>query len=171
MGRQDLQRNPGGFLLSLLLVACCVACGDSGSTTPEAEPWYPADYMSSYTEVLGCRNPSTEHQLRAIRVHVRPSEAGLYIDSRDSTGAVFPEGTVIIKTEYLDDNCASSPIRRAVMRKRHASSSADISDWEWQVVDNSDRVVEEGQLNDCSSCHTTNTHCGPERDYTCIDFE
>lgn len=145
-------RRAARSVASLLLgIAALVSCSDDGPSDGGPVPLFPADYASSYTEVRDCRS-STEHDLAHVRVLADPQALGPY-QGRDTD---FPVGSIVLKEEYDDAECAGSITRWTVMQRLLTGSSPDTLDWTWQDVQASRRVetVDEPR---CIGCHTT---CG-----------
>lgn len=151
------------LLSTFLLVPACrddgADDGDEGTTTG-AEPFFPEDYESSYTEVRDCRG-SGDHDLNNIRVFADATALAPYQNHMDP----FPEGAVLIKAEYDfgDIACEGDPIQWTAMRRLVEGSSPETLDWSWQQVDFDRTVIEEDSAS-CISCHTA---CGvdPPPDY------
>lgn len=145
-------------LASVVLVPACRDGdddGDGSSETSGAEPFFPEDYESSYTEVRDCRG-SGDHDLNNIRVFADAAAMAPYENHTDP----FPEGAVLVKAEYDfgDIACEGEPIQWTAMRRLVAGNSPDTLDWSWQQVDFDRTVVEEDSAA-CIGCHTS---CGED---------
>ena len=153
-------------LLSLLgaalLGALLTSCSDDDTTgPPPEEPLFPADYLTSFTEVRDIRlsnnHDGSAANVNAVRVHCSPEAADEY------TNEIYPLplGSIVVKTEYAD--LTGSVIRGyTVMMKGPAGTAPASRDWIWQEVDADRRVLQTGQLSTCIQCHTTNSDCTEE---------
>lgn len=156
MRRRDI---PSAF--SVLVTACLLACGsDTTQPPPGPQPFFPADYASSYVLVRDCRF-SLEHDSHEIVVHADPVSAPAY------TNGTYPfaAGTVLVKTLY-DDPACSQLAGYVAMRKGPPGTAPASGDWEWQRLDAGRRVLETGQIASCISCHSG---CTQGRDFACTD--
>jgi hypothetical protein len=137
---------------ALLFILGLAACDGQG-----AEPLFPADYASTYTEVRNCRTGG-EHELGVIRVLADPAARDPYLN-RDQP---IPQGAVLLKEEYdfSDTTCSGDILRWTVMARLEQGSSPDTLDWRWQTVDPDRSVVEE----DAPRCHGCHSGCTPELD-------
>ena len=131
-----------------------MAEGEEGS---EADPFFPADYESTFTEVRDCRG-SGDHDLHNIRILAGPDALAPYQDRMES----FPEGSLVLKVEhdFGDTTCEGEILQYTVMRRLAEGSSPDTLDWEWQQVSPEREVLAE-DLPRCIGCHTG---CGVEPD-------
>lgn len=161
----------GALLLSMGLGLS--SCDDGGGPGggggfPTLTPYYASDYMTSYTEVADCRLSGPHPNY--MRVHIYPTaQAAFYNDRSARQGQEFPEGTIIVKTEYGQLDCGGSPWRITAMRKGAAGTAPSSGDWEWQEFDFRTESERQGPgLSDCVSCHT-NACNGPTYDYTCVE--
>ncbi len=142
-----------------------VSCGDDSTSPPPTpeQPAFPADYLTSFTEVRNLRASSghdgSNINTQAIRVHCTPSSADEYAN------AIYPlpAGTTLVKTQYADP-AGTVVIGYTVMVKQPAGTAATLGDWFWQDVA-SDRTVLTTPQNECFECHSTNGDCSV--DLTC----
>jgi len=154
-------------LVALLAAAPLVACdgggGGEAGGPPAAEPIFPADYASTYTEVRDCRQ-SGDHDLNIIRVLADPSALGPY----QNHDAPIPAGGVVLKEEYdFADPTCSGPIKQwTVMVRLADGSSPETLDWHWQRVDAERRVNGDDEQR-CIACHTGCTSDMGGYEYTC----
>ncbi len=120
-----------------------MAAGCSGG----ADPAFPADYATTFTEVRDCR-PSADHDLHLIRVLADPQALEPYRDRAEP----FPEGAVVLKEEhdFGDVDCSQPPIGWTVMVKD--STATDSEGWQWQRVDVNRKVTSENESR-CFGCH------------------
>jgi hypothetical protein len=156
-------RAGSAVFFALLAISCG---GDDDTTSPPPEdPLFPADYLTTYTEVRNLRlsnnHDGSNPDVESIRVHASPEGASAY------TNGIYPlpEGTVLVKTQYADA-FGSVITGYTVMKKGPAGTAPASRDWIWQEIDR-DRVVIQnaGQIQTCIECHDTNTDCTEE--FTC----
>lgn len=129
----------------------------------------PSDYRGRFTEVRNCRR-TTEHLAsagsgavtNAIRVLINPEAARLY----QGNAIQLPAGTVVLKEEFDDERCTNLT-GWTLMRKEPGYDDAH-NDWHWQRVRASDgRVLEDGRVNRCISCH--DREACRRRDWQCTE--
>jgi len=142
-------------LLSLL------ACSGGDDATPDAldaDPLFPADYSTTYTEVRSCRQ-NADHDLHLIRILADPAALVPYRDR----SALFPDGAVVLKEEhdFGDTDCSGEIILWTVIARLPLGSSNDTLDWRWQKVAPDRRVMTQDELR-CIDCHSM---CTPPDGY------
>jgi hypothetical protein len=150
-------------LVSLLVAVA--ACGDDGTTMPDAElSLVPADY-SSFTEVRDCRS-SADHLLMKIRVLADPTILDAYVNRN----APFPTGGILLKEERDSaDTTCSGPIESwSIGVKLPDGSSPSTLDFQWQRVRVSDNKVVTEDVSRCINCHA-NCVAPDFYGYTCAD--
>jgi len=141
-----------------LLVSCG---GDDTTSPPPEEPLFPADYLTTYTEVRNLRlsnnHDGSQLNVAAVRVHCSPEAADQY------TNAIYPlpQGSVVVKTEYSDIS-GSAVTGYTVMVKGPPGTAPGSRDWIWQEADQNRNVTQTGQISACIDCHTTNSDCTEE---------
>ena len=70
----------------------------------------------------------------------------------------FPEGSVIVKEKFSTRLEGRKPTLYTIMRKREAGYNPKVGDWEFSVVGpNGTQVQESGKLENCESCHKSQT--------------
>ena len=148
----------GAALLGALLVSCS---DDDTTSPPPEEPIFPADYLTSFTEVRNLRlsnnHDGSAANVGAVRVHCSPEAA----DDYTTQNYPLPLGSIVVKTEYSD--ISASVIRGyTVMLKGPAGTASGSRDWIWQEVDAGRNVLQTGQISTCIQCHTTNSDCTDE---------
>ncbi len=151
-----------GLAVTLAGAVALAGCGgdEGGPQPPGPDPFFPADFLTTYTQVRDCRF-SVEHDLHSIQVYINPEAAKAYTDS------IYPfaAGTICVKPEYTDPQC-SQIAAYAVMRKGPPGTAPDGGDWEWQIVGADLKVVRSAQTEGCVDCHAL---CTNGRDFTCTD--
>jgi len=133
----------------MLALAGCPA-EDHG---PVAEPFFPADYAATYTEVRACR-ASGDHELHNIRIFAD----ALALTPYEQRNVAFPVDAIVLKAEYDfgDSACTEAILEWSVMQRLPEGSAPATLDWAWQGVDAERQVVEE-DLPRCIGCHQS---CG-----------
>lgn len=141
-----------------LVVAGAAGCSDDDGGSPvdaappdaAAEPLFPVDYASTWTQVRDCR-PSSSHDFHLIVIWADPEAAAPYLDRE----APFPVGSVVLKEEYEigDTECEGDIVQWTVMKRLEAGSAPDEQlDWHWQKVDELGQIVSENESR-CFGCH------------------
>jgi hypothetical protein len=122
---------------------------------PERTAALCAPVSPSATDVDGPKNP---HRHKYLTVYVNDVGRQAMIEQLKPN---FPEGSVIVK-EKLPDPSSQAPELMTVMIKRGKGFNPTSGDWEYMVVDGAGtKVVAQGKLEGCQSCHTAN----PGSDY------
>ncbi len=135
-----------------LAFAACAQVDD-----PYLERVLPATYKADYFEVRACR-ASIDHDLAYVIVRTLPELAGQY----QSGPYPLPAGSLVVKEHYSDARCTQTS-GWSVMRKEGPGYDSSGGDWQWFRLDRFRRVMEEGKVRRCSSCHTA---CS-EHDFLC----
>ena len=142
------------------LVYCFVcaisACGPAVETEPE--PVFPAD-LSGWTEGRAC-GFSHEHDLRYIRVLVNDKAREPY--KALDAAVPYPVGAALVKLEYDDEDCGTV-VAYTAMEKQLAGYSAPGHDWRWQRLTADRKVLDDGEVKTCITCHEhhcTEPQCG-----------
>lgn len=149
---------------ALVGAACSPPPGDGGvDAGPIADPVFPADFAQRYTEMRDCRG-SHEHELRFIRVLVDDLALPVY----STFEGEYPPGATLVKLEYDDEECRTLVGYTAMHRLEPGSLPAG-GDWQWQKLDESRKVLEDGAMVRCIDCHQF--HCAPPNGYflTCAE--
>jgi hypothetical protein len=139
------------------VLAGAAGCSDDDGGSPvdgappdaAAEPLFPADYASTWTQVRDCR-PSSSHDFHLIVIWADPDAAGPYLDR----ASPFPVGSVVLKEEFDigDTECEGDIVEWAVMKRLEAGSAAQELDWKWQELDENRQVTSEDDVR-CWGCH------------------
>ena len=146
------------------LGACSGEDGGSGPPPDPVEPYFPADFLSSYPEVRDCRLTTEHAEHGAVRVQVfaSPECATQYL-----MGVYpMPQGAVLVKTLWGDAAC-SQLVGYVTMRKGAPGTAPTFGDWEWQEVTPGRQVLSTGVQTACLTCHA-DVAC-INRDFTCTD--
>jgi hypothetical protein len=144
-----------------MALTCAALNTGCDPTSPEPESLLPAALAADFVTVRDCR-PSIDHDLRRILIRV---EAGM--TERYERGPYpLPSGTLIVKEEFDDPDCATRA-GWTLMQKQPPGYDARAGDWRWQRLDAQGKVLEDGRLTRCSSCHADSA-CRA-RDFACAE--
>ena len=141
--------------LPTLLGALLAGCFQDSS--PQHSTFLPLDYQQSFQVVRACRSV-IGHDLAFQRVLADPASAALYT----SGSFPLPAGAVVVGEQHGDPSC-SSLSGYYLMAKEQLGYDTAGGDWHWQRLDSTQRVVEDGHLAKCASCHAN----PPCIDYLC----
>jgi hypothetical protein len=150
-------KKSAAFVLMLCALGAC-----EENVNPVPNSLLPMDYRSTYATVRNCR-PSIDHDLRYIVVLTSPQATDAY----RSGPYPFAPGAVVVKEEYADPSCRGL-VGWTLMRKEPAGYDPGFGDWRWQKVDGEGKVLQDGKLDRCRSCHASQSSCRL-RDFTCTD--
>lgn len=111
----------------------------------------PADYAATFTLVRECRQ-SIDHS-----PHFRVLADALAVGPYLTRGAPFPVGAVLVKEDYADAGCTALK-GFAVMKREPPGYDPEAGDWHWQRIKPGGRIVDDGRVTGCRSCHA---RCNP----------
>jgi hypothetical protein len=135
---------------ALALAAACAgfaACTRPVDPPPPPTPaFWSADWAKSYTQVRPCRK-SIDHDLNNVAIYADKTAADSY-SKRDKP---FPDGSVILKAEYRDEECKTLTGFTAMRREK--GFDPNNADWHWQKADAAMVVSQDGKIARCSGCH------------------
>jgi hypothetical protein len=130
-----------------LLAMCVLALGCFQDSSAARSKLLPFDYQTSFLSVRSCRlNVAHDNAYQAVFANSVGAEAytiGSY---------PLPEGSVIVAEQHKDPSC-NSLTGYDLMAKESAGYDATAGDWHWQKLDSNQRVLDDGRLKTCSSCH------------------
>jgi hypothetical protein len=132
--------------LPLLLGLLCAGSGCFQDSSPQHTTFLPLDYRTTFQIVRACRSV-TGHDLGFQRVLADPANAALY-----SSGGPLPAGAVVLGEQHGDPSC-NSLNGFYLMAKEPSGYDPGSGDWHWQRLDFNQRVVEDGRLAKCATCH------------------
>jgi hypothetical protein len=139
-------------LLAVLLAGCFE------DSTPQHSDFLPFDYQHSFQTVRACRLVA-DHDFAYEKVLANALASAPYV------GASYPlpAGSVVVGEQHGDPSC-NSLTGYYLMAKEPPGYDPASADWHWQRLDTNQRVVEDGRLQKCSSCHAKQPPC---IDYLC----
>jgi hypothetical protein len=140
------------FALFALLLAGCFE-----DSTAQHSTFLPLDYQSSFQSVRTCR-AIVDHELAYGRVLANNVAAASYIVGAYPLAA----GSVVVAEQHNDPSCSSLTGFYLMAKEKPGYDSAS-ADWRWQRLDANQRMLEDGKLAKCSSCHAK----PPCADYLC----
>jgi hypothetical protein len=136
--------RPRSVILAGAAVALAACFQDS---TPQHSTFLPLDYVSSFQSVRTCR-AVTAHGLGYQRVLANSVGAAPY-----TTGSYpLPAGSVVVAEQHAEGSC-NSLTGFYLMAKEPPGYDGTAADWHWQRLDANQRVLDDGRLRTCSSCH------------------
>ena len=151
--------RPLAIAFAAILAAGCP--GGEPPPEPAPQPLLPADYLTSYPIVRGCR-PSIDHALRFIVIRALAGTEQQY----DTGPFPRPPGTLLIKEEFSDRGCTDL-LGWTLMHKQPEGYAPNFGDWRWQSLDAGKQVIQDGQVPQCAGCHAA-TDCRT-RDFACAE--
>ena len=141
----------------LVCGACFLGVACFQDSTPQHSSFLPLDYQSTFQTVRGCRLV-VSHENRFQLVLANPVAADPY-----TAGSYpLPAGSVAVAEEHGDPSC-SSLLGYKLMAKEKPGYDRAAGDWHWQELDVNQRIIQDGRLTKCSSCHAQ----PPCNDYLC----
>jgi hypothetical protein len=141
-----------GLAVSAVLLAGCFQ-----DSTAQHSAFLPLDYLSQFQAMRTCRAVA-DHGLAYERVFANDVAAAPY-----ATGNYpLPAGSVVVGEQHGDPSC-NSLTGFYLMAKENPGYDPGNHDWHWQRLDSNQRVLEDGKVANCSSCHAQPT-CN---DYLC----
>jgi hypothetical protein len=145
-----------GFLFVLVLAACAEV------DSPSPKMVLPSDYRTAFVPVRPC-GPVNEHGLISVVVRVRNEQSSVY----DNGPYPYPEGSLIVKEEYRDDQCTDLSGYTA-MRKEAPGYFPAGGDWQWFRLDPYGVILQDGKQPACSQCHSSPKCASKMKDFTCL---
>ncbi len=131
----------------LIHMALVMAAGCFQDTTPQHSDFLPLDYRSSFKSVRPCRVvPKHDNHYQTLFANLTAA------DPYSAASFPLPAGSVVLAEEYNDPSCTSL-IGFRLMAKEAAGYDPANGDWHWQELDANQRVLKDGRLTTCSSCH------------------
>jgi hypothetical protein len=145
--------NPRWLIAGPVLLLGCFQ-----DSTPQHSTFLPLDYQTSFQAVRTCRAVAG-HGLGYQRVLANVVAAAPYAGG----SYPLPAGAVVVAEQHDDDSCGSL-VGYYLMAKEKPGYDTPGDDWHWQRLDANQRVLEDGHLQKCSSCHAPSPPCN---DYLC----
>jgi len=146
-------------LRCFLVGPCLLLAGCFQDSTAQHSAFLPLDYQSSFQVVRACR-AITSHDLAYQRVLANSVAADPYV----SASYPLPAGGVVVAEQHGDSSCNSLTGFYLMAKEKPGYDNAS-GDWHWQRLDDNQRVLEDGRLQKCSSCHVqspcTDHLCSP----------
>ena len=127
--------------------ALVFAAGCFQDSTPQHSAFLPLDYQSTYHKVRSCRLV-TAHDSHYEVVFANDVASDPY----STASYPLPVGSVVVAEEHGDPSC-NSLVGFKLMAKENAGYDSAAGDWHWQELDANQRIVQDGHLTKCSSCH------------------
>jgi hypothetical protein len=128
--------------LALLLSGCFQ------DSAPKHSDYLPLSYPEQFPSVRNCRlvpgHQNTYEKVRANSVAADPYTTGSY---------PLAQGSVVVAEQHGDDPSCGSLTGYYLIAKEQAGYYSAGGDWHWQRLDIGQRIVEDGRLQTCASCH------------------
>ena len=142
-----MQRSDRKSTRWLLALPAGLVLGCFQDSTPQHTDYLPLDYQTTFPVVRTCRAVPA-HGLAYQKVLANAVAAAPYT----AGGSSLPEGSVLAAEQHNDPSCSDLT---GIYLMAKAASGYDIAagDWRWQRLDANQRVLEDGHLQECSSCH------------------
>jgi hypothetical protein len=143
--------------LQVLAAGAALLAGCFQDSTAQHSTFLPLDYQASFQAVRTCRAVAG-HGLGYQRVLANDVAQAPY-----TTGSYpLPAGAVVVAEQHAESSCTSLT-GFYLMAKESPGYDTATADWHWQRLDANQRVLEDGRLQKCSSCHAP----APCNDYLC----
>jgi hypothetical protein len=117
-------------------------------SAPKHSDYLPLSYPTGFPIVRNCRlvadHQNTFELVRANQVAADPYTIASY---------PLPQGSVVIAEQHSSDPFCDSLSGYYLMAKEQAGYYGAGGDWHWQDLDLGQRVIEDGRLQKCASCH------------------
>ena len=151
------------WLVTGVAMTCLLGAG-CGDNTGVVQVAFPADYQTTWLETLAC-TPNSAHSGATIQIYLNDVAQEVWEDwterlSAAGGGAVnpveFSEGSVLVKTQYSDPNCADLE-QWTMMTKLAPGADSANGDWRWELVAptaNGDPGRALAGSSTCFGCHT-----------------
>ncbi len=146
----------------------------AGGNSEDATPTQTSDFInySSWAkvnsetitgDVTGVLGAAHERSKGFREIYV--NETGLAVE-RGEADYPFPEGTIIVKESFDNDNGSKGDLSNlTIMVKRESGYSPDYGNWEYIMAKPDGTIAQQGSLSTCIRCHSK----GDDKDYTFIN--
>ena len=136
-------------VLWLAMAGCLLGAGCFQDSTAQHSAFLPlSNYQATFQVVRDCRlniQHSNQYQLvYANTIAAEPYTNGVY---------PLPAGSVVFAEEHDNDSSCTSLTGYYLMAKERPGYDSAAHDWHWQELDDNQRVLKDGHLTTCSSCH------------------
>jgi hypothetical protein len=139
--------------------AALLLCGCFQDSARKHSDLLPLSYPAGFPTVRDCRLV-VGHQNNYQKVLANSVAADAYI----SRSYPLPAGSVVVAEQHGGDpSCGSLGGYYLVAKEQPGYYSAG-GDWHWQRLDVKQRILEDGRLETCASCHAS---CAAASDYLC----
>lgn len=142
---------------SFMVAALVLVGGCFQDSTPAHSNFLPLDYQTTFQKVRSCRLVAG-HENHYELVFANALASDPYI----TANYPVPSGSVVVAEEHGDPSC-NSLVGFNLMAKEKAGYDSTHGDWHWQQLDANQRVLKDGKLSACTTCHAP----APCNDYLC----
>ncbi len=133
----------------LFLAACALGAGCFQDSTPQHSVFLPLEYRSTFQPVRPTCRQNLDHANQYQRVFANPIAADPY-----TAGSYpLPVGSVVVAEEHGNDSFCNNLNGFYLMAKEQPGYDSAAGDWHWQELDVNQRILQDGHLTTCSSCH------------------
>jgi hypothetical protein len=123
-------------------------CGCFQDTAPQHSDFLPLDYQTKFQTVRDCRLV-VGHENNYLKVLANSVAADPY----NPASYPLPQGSVVVAEQHGGDPSCGSINGYYLMAKEQPGYFSAGGDWHWQRLDVNQRIVEDGRLQTCASCH------------------
>jgi hypothetical protein len=141
------------------LIGTCALLGACfQDNTPQVSAYLPLNYQNQDPPLF-----QTVRNCRLVAAHNNNYQVVLAnaVASVPYTDAVYPlpPGSVVVAEEHGgDSSCGSGSVTGFyLMAKQQPGYDSAVDDWRWQELDANQRLIQDGHLQTCSSCHAQPT--------------
>jgi len=136
-------------ILGLALTAYFLGAGCFQDSTAQHSAFLPLNaYPSTFQTVRSCRlNVSHANQYQQVLAN------NIAADAYTTGTYPLPAGSVVVAEEHGNDSSCNSLNSYDLMAKEQPGYDSAAHDWHWQELDVNQRIIQDGHLTTCSSCH------------------
>jgi hypothetical protein len=131
------------------MAGCLFEAGCFQDSTAQHSTFLPLNYQATFQVVRDCRL-NVSHSNQYQRVLADP----MFAATPYTNGTYpLPAGSVVFAEEHGSDSSCASLTGYYLMAKEQPGYDSAAHDWHWQELDDNQRVLKDGHLTTCSSCH------------------
>ncbi len=136
-----------------VLIAICLLLGACfQDSTPQVSTYLPLNYQPLFQTVRTCRLLAAAPHNNSYQVVLANDVA---YDPYTNADYPLPQGSVVVAEEHGgDSSCSSGGVTGFyLMSKQQPGYDSAANDWRWQQLDANQRLLADGHLKTCSTCH------------------
>jgi hypothetical protein len=139
-------------LFWVICSACLLGTGCFQDSTPQHSSFLPLDYQTNpstpFPIVRSCRlNVKHDNQYQLVRAN------SIAADPITNGSYPLPVGSVVVAEEHGNDPSCNNLVGFKLKAKENSGYDSAAGDWHWQELDANQRILQDGKLTTCSSCH------------------